>query len=67
MYILLEPGMIIEISDECYFENEWCNVGLTIGDAYREDHVPMRRRIDTISELVEALKSTTHQDDKENG
>jgi len=53
MYILLEEGMIIEHGDEALGDDYvWDSVGLAAGEKYRSTHFVMRRKIDTIEELV---------------
>jgi hypothetical protein len=59
MYILLEEGMIINFGDECHDigSGEWEDLGPNFcgyNEPYRKDHVPMRRKINTVEELFTA-------------
>lgn len=61
MYILLEPGMKIDFCDECLNEEatDWEPLNQSFIDfqrPYREDHLPMRRKIETVDQLFTAYK-----------
>ena len=58
MYILLEEGMIINYGDECLDQGTliWDDMNTSgfigFNAPYRKDHLPMRRKINTIEELI---------------
>jgi len=56
MYILLEPGMVIDFGDEVLDADglQWESMSdgfCGFGEPYRKDHFPMRRKINTMEEL----------------
>ena len=62
MYILLELGMKIDYGDECldadaYGWEPLSNIFCGFGDMYRADHLPMRRKIETLEELFTAYNN----------
>ena len=62
MYILLEPGMRINHTDEAYQDEKWESINrFMTGEYYTDNHYPMRRKIDSLEELFESYNPTTPQ------
>lgn len=58
MYILLEPRMRINYTDEEYQDEKWESINrLMTGEYYTENHYPIRRKIDSLGELFSSYNS----------